>query len=98
MLDPLKPFARFPSDSLSRRIRRQIFRIGFFKRLQIAHERVVLGIRNLGLVQNVVEIFVSFRSRREACLFLLRWMRSRPLTPVFCSKVTLVRGEIRIEQ
>src|SRR5262249_51226594 len=48
----------FSAHSLSRGIGRQELGVGFFESLKLAHQRVVFGVANLGLVLHIVLILV----------------------------------------
>ena len=58
VLDLDEAFARFAADALGGRIGREQFGVLRFQRLELAHERVVFGVGDLGLVENVVQVFV----------------------------------------
>ena len=54
--DPLEPLRRRARDALGGRVRRHQLRVLRLERLQLAHEPVVLGVREDRLVQDVVGV------------------------------------------
>ena len=58
MGDFAKAFARLSADSLGGRIGREKLGIFLFEGLQLAHQCVVFGVADLGLILHVVLIFV----------------------------------------
>ena len=61
-----EPFARLSADSLRRRIGRDQVRMLRFEILQPAHQRIVLGIGDLRLVQHVIQPLVTLQFFAQA--------------------------------
>ena len=58
MVDGLEPLRGLPGHALRRGIGGDEIGMGVFERLQLAHQRVELGVGDLGVVENVVPLFV----------------------------------------
>ncbi len=59
MLRLHKALARFTSDALGRRVRRDQFRMFCLQALQLLHQAVKLRIADLRRVQDVIEVLVA---------------------------------------
>jgi len=55
----LRKPSRFAAHALRRRVGRGELRMLRLERMQVPHQRVVLGVTDLRLVQNVIEMFVA---------------------------------------
>ena len=58
MADLLEALHRRAGDALGRRFRRDEFGVGGFQRLQFAQQPVVLGVRDLRVVEHVIAVVV----------------------------------------
>ncbi len=52
------PFARLASNALRRRIRRDQLRMLRLQTFQLLHQLVELGVADLGMVEDVIKVFV----------------------------------------
>src|SRR5207248_2386 len=85
------------ADALRRRVGRQQVGSILLDLAQLLEDRVVLGVRNLGLVENVVSVLVAANQvaqlfdpdRRVDCLFPLRHFVSGASMPLRIFKPTL---------
>ena len=55
----LEALGRLAAHALRRRVRRHQLRMRRFQPLQLVHQRVVLGVADLGRVENVIEMLVA---------------------------------------
>ena len=69
-----KPLARLPTYALRRRIRSNQVRVLSFELLELLHKQIEVGIADLGIVENVIAVFVmsnlitkSFDFAFESC-------------------------------
>lgn len=58
MLNSLHAFTRLPSDSLCRRVGRYQLRVFAFQRLKASYQRIILSIRDYGLIGDVIQVLV----------------------------------------
>ena len=74
MLHRLEGTGRFNPDSLRRRVRSYKFRVLRLKAFELAHKPVILGVRDLDIVENVVPVIVipNLIAQRFEFLFEIR--------------------------
>jgi hypothetical protein len=58
MLNSLHAFPRLPADSLGRRIGRHQLRVFAFQCLKASYQRIILSIRDYGLIGDVIQVLV----------------------------------------